>query len=243
MLGNQDLDDVIRDLCVEGLVWALGARNNPLYLKRSNLNSIERGWHEFVIQNIMPTTNQSEVTIKRAVLIHYIMHGQEVRVEKIIVDAMMNIINKIYTSKPPLAFPNIIACLCEAMEISYSISEPNEAVPKARPTTAAMMENIRYPPLHPPQPQQHFYQEQPAGNDAQIPRGYGWGQLREDMANLKTTQIEFYESILAQQASQGLRLNEIEVKQKDMCAEQTQFYEDVRAYHAQQQEYQRQQQE
>ncbi|MED6202332.1 hypothetical protein PIB30_104270, partial [Stylosanthes scabra] len=32
--GNQDLDAVTRDICVEGAVWSLGARNNPLYLKR-----------------------------------------------------------------------------------------------------------------------------------------------------------------------------------------------------------------
>ncbi|MED6164683.1 hypothetical protein PIB30_092510 [Stylosanthes scabra] len=34
--GNQDLDAVTRDLCVEGAVWSLGARNNPLYLKRTS---------------------------------------------------------------------------------------------------------------------------------------------------------------------------------------------------------------
>ncbi|MED6141019.1 hypothetical protein PIB30_099189 [Stylosanthes scabra] len=111
--GNQDLDAVTRDLCVEGAVWSLGARNNPLYLKRSDLNPVARGWHEIITHNIMPTTNQSEVTLNRAVLIHGIMSSQEVRVEKIIVDAMMNIINKLHTSKPPLAFPNIIARLCE----------------------------------------------------------------------------------------------------------------------------------
>ncbi|MED6153756.1 hypothetical protein PIB30_105074 [Stylosanthes scabra] len=104
--GNQDLDAVTRDICVEGAVWLLGARNNPLYLKRSDLNPVARGWHEFIIHNIMPTTNQSEVTLNRAVLIHCIMSSQEVRVEKIIVDAMMNIINKLHTSKPPLAFPS-----------------------------------------------------------------------------------------------------------------------------------------
>ncbi|MED6185548.1 hypothetical protein PIB30_058187 [Stylosanthes scabra] len=99
--GNQDLDAVTRDICEEGAVWSLGARNNPLYLKRSDLNTVARGWHEFIIHNIMPTTNQSEVTLNRAVLIHCIMSSQEVSVEKIIVDAMMNIINKLHTSKPP----------------------------------------------------------------------------------------------------------------------------------------------
>ncbi|MED6212627.1 hypothetical protein PIB30_085307 [Stylosanthes scabra] len=56
--GNQDLDAVTRDICIEGAVWSLGARNNPLYLKRSDLNPVARGWHEFIIHNIMPTTNQ-----------------------------------------------------------------------------------------------------------------------------------------------------------------------------------------
>ncbi|MED6152971.1 hypothetical protein PIB30_097055 [Stylosanthes scabra] len=76
--GNQDLDAVTRDICIEGAIWSLGARNNPLYLKRSDLNPVARGWHEFIIHNIMPTTNQSEVTLNRAVLIHCIMSSQEI---------------------------------------------------------------------------------------------------------------------------------------------------------------------
>ncbi|MED6151204.1 hypothetical protein PIB30_080205 [Stylosanthes scabra] len=171
VMGNQELDAVIRDLCVEGFVWSLGARNNLLYLKRSDLNPIARGWHEFIIHSIMPTTNQSEVTLNRAVLIHCIMSSQEVRVEKVIVDAMMNIINKLHATKPLLAFPNIIARLCEEMEISYLASGPVEAVTKARPITTAVMENLRYPPVQP-----YFHQEQPA-NAANMPQGYGWGQL------------------------------------------------------------------
>ncbi|MED6189522.1 hypothetical protein PIB30_096708 [Stylosanthes scabra] len=176
--GNQELDTVIRDLCVEGSIWSLGARNIPLYLKRSDLNPIARGWHEFIIHNIMPTTNQSEVTLNRAVLIHCIMSSQEVRVEKIIVDAMINIITKLHATKPPLAFPNIIARLYEEMEVPYLASGPVEVVPKARPITTAVMENLRYPPVQP-----YFQQEQPA-NAANMPQGYGWGQLQEDMANL-----------------------------------------------------------
>ncbi|MED6139290.1 hypothetical protein PIB30_082398 [Stylosanthes scabra] len=159
---NQDLDAITRDICVEGAVWSLGARNNPLYLKRSDLNPVAKGWHEFIIHNIMPTTNQSEVTLNRAVLIHCIMSSQEVRVEKIIVDAMMNIINKLHTSKPPLTFPNIIARLCEEMEISFLASGPVEAMPKARSITPAVMENIRHPPVQPFNPQQHYHHEQPA---------------------------------------------------------------------------------
>ncbi|MED6175263.1 hypothetical protein PIB30_076808 [Stylosanthes scabra] len=76
--ANQDLDAVIRALCVEESVWALGARNNPLYLKHSDLRPIPRGWHEFIIHNILPTTNQSEIMVERAVFILCIMYSQEV---------------------------------------------------------------------------------------------------------------------------------------------------------------------
>ncbi|MED6152633.1 hypothetical protein PIB30_093876 [Stylosanthes scabra] len=138
---------------------------------RSDLNPIARGWHEFIIHNIMPTTNQSEVTVNRAVLIHCIMSSQEVRVEKIIGDAMMNIITKLHATKPHLAFPNIIARLCEEMEVPYLASGPVEAVPKARPITTLVMENLRYPPVQP-----YFQQEQPA-SAANMPQGYGCGQL------------------------------------------------------------------
>ncbi|MED6173829.1 hypothetical protein PIB30_063376 [Stylosanthes scabra] len=183
--GNQELDVVIRDLCIEGSVRSLGAQNNPLYLKHSDLNPIARGWHEFIIYNIMPTTNQSEVTLNRAVLIHCIMSSQEVRVEKVIVDAMMKIINKLHATKPPLAFPNIIACLYEEME-------------------------------------PYFHQEQPA-DAANMPQGYGWGQLQDDMANFNKNQTEFCDSILAQQAAYGFCLQDLETRQKDMWVEQQQF--------------------
>ncbi|MED6176275.1 hypothetical protein PIB30_086559, partial [Stylosanthes scabra] len=205
--GNQDLDAVTRDLCVEGAVWSLGARNNPLYLKRSDLNPVARGWDEFIIHNIMPTTNQSEVTLNRAVLIHCIMSSQEVRVEKIIVDAMMNIINKLHTSKPPLAFPNIIARLCEETEISFLASGLVEAMPKARAITPAVMENIRHPPVQPFNPQQNYHHEQPA--DA----AYG---LR--LQEMETRQEEMWQF------------------QQEAWQAQHQFQQEVRNYQEQQRE-------
>ncbi|MED6173222.1 hypothetical protein PIB30_057252 [Stylosanthes scabra] len=158
------------------------------------------------------------------------MHGQEVRVKRIIVDTMMNIINKLHATKPPLAFFNVIARLCEAMEIPYQASGPGEAVPKARPITVSMMENVRYPPVQP-----HIYQEQPA-DAANMPQGYGWGKLQEDMTKLNKNQTELYDSILAQQAAYGLRIQKLETRQKGMWVEQQQFQQDVRNYQAQQKE-------
>ncbi|MED6176419.1 hypothetical protein PIB30_088044 [Stylosanthes scabra] len=195
--GNQELDTVIKDLCIEGSIWSLGARNNPLYLKRSDLNPIARA-KRFGLRN----------------------HS----------DAIMNIITKLHATKPPLAFPNIIARLCEEMDVPYLASRPVEAVPKARPMTTTVMENLRYPPVQP-----YFQQEQPA-NAANMPQGYGWDQLQEDMANLNKNQTQFYENMLAQQAAYGLRLQDLERRQKDMWVEQQQFHQDVRSYQALQKE-------
>ncbi|MED6149953.1 hypothetical protein PIB30_067547 [Stylosanthes scabra] len=230
--ANQHLENVIKDLCVRGSTWELGARNNPLYLKRRDLRPLARGWHEFIIHNILPTSNQSEITARRAVLIHCIIHGQDVRVEKLIAEAMTEIVKNLHTTRHPLAFPNVIACLCEAVGVSYRAPNSNEAVPKIRPITATVMENIRYPhhqpPPPPPQSQQYVgeggHQQQPT-YDAQMPQGYGWGQLQADMVNLRRTQIEFYESILAQNASYELRLREMEIQ-----AEQAQIHKEFTNY-------------
>ncbi|MED6189549.1 hypothetical protein PIB30_097034 [Stylosanthes scabra] len=251
---------------------------------------------------------------------------------------MSKIVKDLQTTRHPLAFPNVIDRLCKGEKVDYRAPNSMEAVPKIRPITAAVKENIRYPhyqpPPPPPQPQQYFgegsrldakcelpnvrrpweswlshlelglhqaqtvtlwfcpsylalfhffllcnfmawalntlgvlearwatprrwcppppqpqqyfgegeHQEQPA-YDAQMSQGYGWGQLQADMANLRTTQTEFYENILAQNNSYGLLLQEMEGKQNDMCAEQNQFYKDERAYQEQQREYQKLQQE
>ncbi|MED6127709.1 hypothetical protein PIB30_090689, partial [Stylosanthes scabra] len=160
--ANQELQNVIQDLCVGGSAWELGAKNNPLYVKRHDLRPLATGWHEFIIHNILPTSNQSEVTVKREVLIHCIIHGQDVLVEKLIAEAMTEIVKNLHTTRHPLAFPNVITLLCEAAGISYRAPNSNKAVPKIRRIIAAVMENIRYPPYQPPppQPQQYFREDE-----------------------------------------------------------------------------------
>ncbi|MED6152113.1 hypothetical protein PIB30_088863 [Stylosanthes scabra] len=240
--ANRDSDAILRDICVEGAVWETGAHMNPLKLRRQDLTPLAR------------------VTIKRAVLIHCIITGQEVEVEEIIEDTMTSIISKLHLSKPPLAFLNVIARLLEESGVYYNALDSDDKVPKGRPITAEVMENIRHPQHHsaPPhqspqlhqfheqpfspspqyQSQHHFEQEQPAGEAtfeaAYGPQNYGWGQLHEDMTTLKANQQEFYDSILAQQAQYGLRLTDIETRQNTMWAEQHKFHQEMREYHEQQ---------
>ncbi|MED6163395.1 hypothetical protein PIB30_079563 [Stylosanthes scabra] len=136
--SNRDTDAILRDICIEGAVWETGAHMNPLKLRRQDLTPLARGWHDFVIHNIKPTSNQSEVTVERAVLIHCIITSQEV--------------------------------------------EP-------------------FPPSPQYQSQHQEEGEQPAFEAtfeaAYEPQSYGWGQLQEDMANMKQVQMEFYENSCA----------------------------------------------
>ncbi|MED6173692.1 hypothetical protein PIB30_061990 [Stylosanthes scabra] len=192
--ANRDTDAILRDICVEGAVWETGAHMNPLKLRRQDLTLLARGRHDFIIHNIKPASNQSEVTVERAVLIHCIITSQEVEVEEIIEDTMTNIISKLHLSKPPLAFPNVIARLLEESGVDYNALESDDKVPKGRPITTEVMENIRYPQHHsspphqspqlyqfheqpfPPSPQyqsqRHFEEEQPAG-EANFEAAYG----------------------------------------------------------------------
>ncbi|MED6135362.1 hypothetical protein PIB30_045756 [Stylosanthes scabra] len=127
--------------------------------------------------------NKSEVTLKRAIMIHAIMKSKEVRAERLIEETMSEIVTALHLDKPPLAFPNVIARLCEAASVP------------TRPITAAVKENLRHPHQQPQQHQQFHGrqddQEQYAAYAAQVPQGfpepqgYGWGQLQQDMATLR----------------------------------------------------------
>ncbi|MED6141506.1 hypothetical protein PIB30_104122, partial [Stylosanthes scabra] len=70
-----------------------------------------KGWYEFVCRSILPTTNRSELTLERAMLIHSIIIGENINVEKIIAEQIYKFIYKTDISFS-LPFPSIIAALC-----------------------------------------------------------------------------------------------------------------------------------
>ncbi|MED6127787.1 hypothetical protein PIB30_091492 [Stylosanthes scabra] len=81
-------------------------------LRRTDLQPLARGWQEFIIHSLVLTGNKSEVTTTRAILIHSIMQGEDVRAEDIITDNMA-IIAQGLTSKGNLAHPSTIYKLCK----------------------------------------------------------------------------------------------------------------------------------
>ncbi|MED6138972.1 hypothetical protein PIB30_079479 [Stylosanthes scabra] len=84
----QRLDEVIRDICMPGAQWKMSSSQppHPIQLRRQDLTPVARGCAEFIIHSMIPTGNKSEITVARAVLIHSIIKGHDVRVEELIAD-------------------------------------------------------------------------------------------------------------------------------------------------------------
>ncbi|MED6188726.1 hypothetical protein PIB30_088657 [Stylosanthes scabra] len=71
-------------MCEEGAEWVRHRDGRPHYLRRSDLEPMTKGWYEFVCRSILPTTNHSELTTERAMLIHSIIIGENINVEEIL---------------------------------------------------------------------------------------------------------------------------------------------------------------
>ncbi|QHO38572.1 uncharacterized protein DS421_4g121550 [Arachis hypogaea] len=91
---DQKLDQVLMDICVERAQWKRDSRDNPVQLRRPDLKPVARGWLEFIQRSIIPTSNRSEVTVDRAIMIHSIIIGEEVKVHEIRPLELYNVTDK-----------------------------------------------------------------------------------------------------------------------------------------------------
>ncbi|MED6176970.1 hypothetical protein PIB30_093302 [Stylosanthes scabra] len=140
--ANKDyrLDHVLEDLCEVGADWVRHKDGIPHFLRRSDLEPMTKGWHEFICRSILPTTNRSELTIERAVLIHSIIIGENTNVEEIIAEQIHKFVYKTDTSSS-LPFPSIIAALCADARIS-AISD-DTLIPQEPPIVGEAMTRTR----------------------------------------------------------------------------------------------------
>ncbi|MED6213761.1 hypothetical protein PIB30_096412 [Stylosanthes scabra] len=78
----------IKEICMPGAQWKISSSQppHPIQLRRQDLTPVARGWAEFIIHSMISTGNKSEITVARAVLIHSIIKGHDVRVEELIAD-------------------------------------------------------------------------------------------------------------------------------------------------------------
>ncbi|MED6184219.1 hypothetical protein PIB30_045321 [Stylosanthes scabra] len=164
--ANKDysLEEVLVCLCLKGREWVRHKDGRPHYLRRNDLEPMAKGWYDFVCRSIMPTTNRSELTVERAVLIHSIIIGENINVEEIIATQIYKFVNKTDTSSS-LPFPSIIAALC--LDAKVVPHKDDTMIPQETPIAGEAMVRTREtrprqevpPPQQPPQV--HQQQELP----------------------------------------------------------------------------------
>ncbi|MED6165395.1 hypothetical protein PIB30_099174 [Stylosanthes scabra] len=99
-------------------------------------------WYEFVCRSILPTTNRSELTVERAMLIHSLIIDENINAEEIIDEQIYKFVYKIDISSS-LPFPSIIAALCADAKIR---AIPNDTlIPQEPPIVAEAMARTREP--------------------------------------------------------------------------------------------------
>ncbi|MED6128505.1 hypothetical protein PIB30_098601 [Stylosanthes scabra] len=138
---DQQLDQVLADLCIPGATWKLraGQMRVPIQLRRQELNPVARGWHE------------SEIPVIRAILIHCIMRGEDVRAEDIIADKIVKMAQGI-KEKGKLGFPSTIYKLCKEAGVPLREFKRTRKIQAEKPITARRMESTRLPrPIQPRQ--------------------------------------------------------------------------------------------
>ncbi|MED6122054.1 hypothetical protein PIB30_036077, partial [Stylosanthes scabra] len=153
--ANKDyrLEYVLEDLCIEGADWVRHKDGRPHFLRRADLEPMTKGWYDFICRSILPTTNRSELTVERAVLIHSIIIGENINVEEIITDQIYKFVYKTDLSSS-LPFPNIIAALCADAKVPAI--KDDTLIPQEPPIMGVAMTRTRETRARKPQHQQDF---------------------------------------------------------------------------------------
>ncbi|MED6139651.1 hypothetical protein PIB30_085818 [Stylosanthes scabra] len=107
----------------------------------------------------MPTTNRSEVTVERAILIHAIIIGEDIQVDEIIAEQMYKFVNKT-NIRSKLPFPSVISLLCKEAKASIL---GDTLIPQEGPIDGIAMGRVRGPrePRQNPPLEQEIEEEAP----------------------------------------------------------------------------------
>ncbi|QHO34775.1 uncharacterized protein DS421_9g269870 [Arachis hypogaea] len=86
MQGQNDPDEILQGICLEGSDWERDSKGTSSHLKRMDLTPEANGWYKIVRRSIFSTGNTSTVIVKRALLVYCILHGGEIDLSQIIAD-------------------------------------------------------------------------------------------------------------------------------------------------------------
>ncbi|MED6187039.1 hypothetical protein PIB30_072612 [Stylosanthes scabra] len=113
-----------------------------------------------IIHSLVPTGNKSKITTSRAILIHTIMQGEDVRAKEIIANNMATIAQGL-ASKGNLAHPSTIYKLCKDVGVPLREFARTPGIPSLSYITAKRMETIRFPRHQQPQQQEDEEEDEP----------------------------------------------------------------------------------
>ncbi|MED6223316.1 hypothetical protein PIB30_072833 [Stylosanthes scabra] len=256
---DQRLDEVLADLCVPGATWKLSSSQPavPIQLRRAELFPLAQGWQEFIIHSLVPTGNKSRITVARAILIHAIMKGEEVRVENIIADNMAVIAQRLH-GKGKLGFPSTIYKLRKDARVPMREFKRTSRFPQEKPITAKRMETTRLPRNVPQQQQDEDDEDQPmpqagGGNEEdQDQQQYHQFQqppqqhyqefhqnfenqyhqdlqgIEEHLSSMQFLQQSFYENMQKSQAEYMEEVKAIKAKQEELWNNNNRFHSQIR---------------
>ncbi|MED6212240.1 hypothetical protein PIB30_081400 [Stylosanthes scabra] len=176
---------------------------------------------EFNIHSLVPTENKSEITVARAILIHAIMRGEDVRIEDIIADNMALIAQGLQ-GKENLSFPSTIYKLCKDAGVPLREFRRTSKIPEEKLIIAKQMESTRIPRSPPQQPYQDFQPnfESQYHQDLQ--------GIEEHLSSMQFLQQCFYENMQKSQAKYMEEVKEIKAKQEELWNNTNRFHAQIR---------------
>ncbi|RYQ84262.1 hypothetical protein Ahy_B10g103376 [Arachis hypogaea] len=133
--------DVLGDLCKVGTDWVLDSQGQPLKLRRGDLIPQAKEWHDIVRRSLISTSNNSEVTVNRAIMIHCIMKGGEINVGEIIAKNIIDIAQKVKQDSW-IGYPSTILRLCEEARVPLKEFEETDVVSIGKPLIKERLEFV-----------------------------------------------------------------------------------------------------
>ncbi|MED6141285.1 hypothetical protein PIB30_101833 [Stylosanthes scabra] len=256
---DQQLDQMLTDLCIPRATWKLstGQLRVPIQLRRQELNPVARGWHEFSIHSLIPSSNRSEIPVIRAILIHCIMRGEDVRAEDIIADKIVRMAQGI-KEKGKLGFPSTIFKLCKEAGVPVREFRRTRKIQAEKPITAKRMESTRLPRPIQRRQQENEEEDEPMSNQNMsiinltmsnrnpilnitkmqpplyhVPTYTDQHQkdlasIEEQLQNMMWYQQQALENMSKNQAEYIAELRDIKGKQQELYENNDRFYHQVR---------------
>ncbi|MED6162794.1 hypothetical protein PIB30_073910 [Stylosanthes scabra] len=230
---DQQLDQVLADLCMPGATWKLstGQLRVPIQLRRQELNPVARRWHEFSIHSLIPSSNRSKIPVIRAILIHCIMRGEDVRAEGIIADKIVRMAQGI-KEKGKLGFPSTIFKLCKEAGVPIRDFRRTRKIQAEKPITARRMESTRLPIPIQRRQQEDEKEDEPMpqaeeGNEEENHQK-DLDSIETQLQNMMWYQQQALENMSKNQAKYMAELRGIKGKQQELYENNDRFYNQVR---------------